>query len=152
MKSAKCMCRWSMWASPYACFQQKWHLCCKLWIDRLNSLGACSTVCHASCIDGVRKVTGSGFVMLSFTGSDVAAPQCGEQVWGVDRNDAIRFNHPVSEFTGFLWFSSLWASRCRKHALKTVQESCLTGSAGWWRNFVLLLMPTQLWRPVACAE
>lgn len=124
-------------------------LCCKLWIDRLNSLGACDTVCHASCIDRVRKVTGLGFVM-SFTGSDVSALQCGER--GGGRNDALRFNHPVSEFTGFLWFSSSWVSCCRKHTLKTVQESCLTGSAGWWRNFVLLLMPTQLWWPVACAE
>lgn len=62
-----------------------------------------------------RKVTGLGSVMLSFTGSDVAVCQCGEQG---DRNGAVRSKHPLSEVTGFLWFSSSCVSCCRELALK----------------------------------
>lgn len=63
-------------------------LSCELRLNRLNSLRACNTACHASCTDRARKVTVSDPVVLSFTGSDVAACQCGEQG---DRNVAMLF-------------------------------------------------------------
>lgn len=56
----------------------------KFRIKRLNSIRGCDTVCHASCVDGAEeshRLLDS--VMLSFTGSDVAACQCGEQGGGV---------------------------------------------------------------------
>lgn len=63
--------------------------------------------------------------MLSFTGSDVAACQCGEHEGGGGgglRNGAIRSNQALCQFSGFLWFSSACVSCSRKHKACSEKE------------------------------
>lgn len=125
-------------------------LSCELWINRMNAIRACSTVC-ASCTDTMREVTGLDSVMLSFTGSDVAACHCHEKKRGTEMVLQTR-NHPLSEF---LWFWSLCVSCCRKQKAcseKTCKRVSLDRLSVPLMEEFLLLMSTQLWKLVAWAE
>lgn len=69
--------------------------------------------------------------------------------WVGDKNGAAHSNHPVSEFAGFLWFSSTGGCCCRKPALENRANVLLDMcQRARWRA----LSYPQLWKPVACAK